>query len=155
MNGSFHIDIPIIGPRTAIVPIGKAGDPQAIDIITEHPVALSTPHPANDGGDVGRKELDHHLPCTVHDDGAGSVRTIVEGFSIKVGFNPIGKSAPQTAPSPSRLSRTTQERDRRALAIQRDAVALQDYGAGLDASLTQEPTKVYGFVKILGGVESD
>jgi hypothetical protein len=83
MNDSFHIDIPIIGPRTAIVPIGKAGDPQAIDIITEHPVALSTPHPANDGGNLGRKELDHHLPCTVHDDGAGSVRAIVEGFSIK------------------------------------------------------------------------
>jgi hypothetical protein len=28
MNDSFHIDIPIIGPRTAIVPIGKAGDPK-------------------------------------------------------------------------------------------------------------------------------
>jgi regulator of protease activity HflC (stomatin/prohibitin superfamily) len=44
----------------------------------------STPHPPDDGGNLGRKELDHHFPRTIYDDGAGSYRAIVKGFSIKI-----------------------------------------------------------------------
>jgi hypothetical protein len=51
---------------------------QAADIITQHPT--SAPHPADDGGNLGRKELDHHLSRTIYDDGAGSFHAIVEGF---------------------------------------------------------------------------
>src|SRR5712675_290641 len=51
---------------------------QAADIITEHPVALQLRTP-DDGGNLGRKELDHHLPRTIYDDGAGSYRALVKG----------------------------------------------------------------------------
>src|SRR5260221_6827129 len=39
----------------------------------------SAPHSPDDGGNLGRKELDHHLPCTMYDDGAGSYRALVKG----------------------------------------------------------------------------
>jgi hypothetical protein len=44
----------------------------------------SAPHPADDGGNLGRKELDHHFPRTIYDVGARSLRAIVKGFSIKI-----------------------------------------------------------------------
>src|SRR6476620_3905230 len=39
----------------------------------------SAPHSPDDGGNLGRKELDHHLPRTIYDDGAGSYRALVKG----------------------------------------------------------------------------
>jgi hypothetical protein len=44
----------------------------------------STSHPPDDGGNLGRKEFDHNFPGTIYDDGAGSLRAIVKGFSIKI-----------------------------------------------------------------------
>src|SRR6266542_3153841 len=38
----------------------------------------SAPHSPDDGGNLGRKELNHHLPCTIYDDGAGSYRALVK-----------------------------------------------------------------------------
>jgi hypothetical protein len=54
---------------------------QAADIITQHP-CTSAPHSPDDGGNSVERKLDHHLPCTIYDDGAGSYRAIVKGFSI-------------------------------------------------------------------------
>jgi len=69
---------------------------QAADIITEHPVALQlrtlqtiAPHPPDDGGNLGRKEFDHHFPRTIYDDRAGSRPAIVEGFSIKIAWEQV------------------------------------------------------------------
>jgi hypothetical protein len=54
---------------------------QAADIITQHPVALQL-RTLQTGGNLGRKELDHHFPGTIYDNGAGSLRAIVKRFSI-------------------------------------------------------------------------
>jgi hypothetical protein len=67
---------------------------QAADIITQHPVALQL-RTLQTMAEIGRKELDHHLPCTIYDDGAGSYRALVKGQHLNSlrqnrGFHPAG-----------------------------------------------------------------
>ena len=57
---------------------------QAADIITQHPGGAAAAHPADDGGDLGREELHHHLPRAIHDHRAGGDRAAVEGFGVEV-----------------------------------------------------------------------
>jgi regulator of protease activity HflC (stomatin/prohibitin superfamily) len=57
---------------------------QAADINHSASRGTSAPHSPDDGGNLGRKELHHNFPRTVYDDGAGSLRAIVKGFSIKI-----------------------------------------------------------------------
>ena len=57
---------------------------QAADIITAASRGTSAPHPADDGGNLGRKELDHHLPRTIHDDGPGRGRIDEKGFGFEI-----------------------------------------------------------------------
>ena len=44
----------------------------------------SAPHSPDDGGNLGRKELDHYLPGAIHDHGAGSFLALVQRFSIQI-----------------------------------------------------------------------
>ena len=44
----------------------------------------SAPDAPDDGGNLGRKELDHYLPGTIHDHGAGSFLALVQRFSIQI-----------------------------------------------------------------------
>jgi regulator of protease activity HflC (stomatin/prohibitin superfamily) len=76
---------------------------QAADIITEHP---------DDGGNLGRKELNHHLPCTIYDDGAGSYRALVKeqhlnslekGCSCKSRCKSVSKMRNRQRPSAQQL----------------------------------------------------
>ena len=67
------------GEYQAAVKLGEAAD-----IITAASGGAAAPHPADHGGNLGREELHHHLPRTVHDDGAGSYRAVVEGFHIEI-----------------------------------------------------------------------
>ncbi len=67
------------GEFQAAVKLGEAAD-----IITAHPVALSASHAADNGGNFSRKELNHHLPRTIYDDGAGCYRADVKRFSVKI-----------------------------------------------------------------------
>ena len=64
---------------------------QAADIIKEHPVAVQLRTLQTMAEISVEKNSTINLPCTVHDNGAGSVRAIVKGFSYKIIFNPIGK----------------------------------------------------------------
>ena len=52
---------------------------QAADIITEHPVALQLRTLQTMAEISVEKELDHHLPRTIYDDGAGSYLALVKG----------------------------------------------------------------------------
>ncbi len=57
---------------------------QAADIITDHPGGPSTPHPANHGGNLDRKELHYHFPRPIRDYGPGRGRVDEKGFGIKI-----------------------------------------------------------------------
>ena len=66
------------GEYQAAVKLGEAAD-----IITAAPGRAAAAHPADHGGDLGREELDHHLPRAVHDDGAGSDDDAGQGFGAR------------------------------------------------------------------------
>jgi regulator of protease activity HflC (stomatin/prohibitin superfamily) len=70
------------GEYQAAVKLGEAAD-----IITQHPVALQL-RTADDGGNLDREELDHHLPRAIHDHGAGSARHVEKRFSLKKDSTP-------------------------------------------------------------------
>src|SRR5438445_3863786 len=72
----------------------------------------SAPHSPDDGGNLGRKELNHHLPCTIYDDGAGSYRALVKeqhlnslekGCSCKFSCKSVSKMRNRQRPSAQQL----------------------------------------------------
>jgi regulator of protease activity HflC (stomatin/prohibitin superfamily) len=43
----------------------------SLDQLLADTASINASHPPNDGGNRDRKELNHHLPRAIHDDGAG------------------------------------------------------------------------------------
>jgi hypothetical protein len=66
-----------------------------------HPASrcASAAHPADHGGNLGREELDHHLPRAIHDDGAGSPGADRKGFGAEVArehFHGVSRRNPRS-----------------------------------------------------------
>jgi len=89
---------------------------QAADIITQHPVALQL-RTLQTMAESRSKELDHHFPRTIYDDGAGSLCAQCQRFSIKVALRVYGVRCGAPIQQQSGSSRTRHGR-RRSEAIE-------------------------------------